>query len=56
MYTLNLGNDIVAMEETLNPHLAFSDEIDDCMKGIKDIVIHIILKRAGAIPWDGNLI
>nr|CAD2154533.1 unnamed protein product [Meloidogyne enterolobii] len=30
-------NDIVAMEETLNPHLAFSDEIDDCMKGIKDI-------------------
>uniref|UniRef100_A0A914LS07 Uncharacterized protein n=1 Tax=Meloidogyne incognita TaxID=6306 RepID=A0A914LS07_MELIC len=36
-------NDIVAMEETLNPHLAFSVGIDDCLKGIKDIVILIIL-------------
>uniref|UniRef100_A0A915LKW7 Uncharacterized protein n=1 Tax=Meloidogyne javanica TaxID=6303 RepID=A0A915LKW7_MELJA len=32
-------NDIVAMEETLNPHLAFSEQIDNCLKGIDAIVI-----------------
>jgi len=35
-----LGNDVVSMDEAMIPHLAFSENINQCLEKIKDIVIY----------------
>nr|CAD2180993.1 unnamed protein product [Meloidogyne enterolobii] len=46
-------NDIVAMEETLNPHLAFSEQIDNCLKGIDAIgnLHKSLFEKSGLTEW-----
>nr|CAD2180600.1 unnamed protein product [Meloidogyne enterolobii] len=41
------------MEETLNPHLAFSEGINDCLKGIKDIhnLQKSLFENSGLEEW-----
>nr|CAD2156454.1 unnamed protein product [Meloidogyne enterolobii] len=46
-------NDIVAMEETLNPHLAFSEQIDNCLADIEaiDNLHKSLFENSGLTKW-----